>query len=170
MFLCNNATCGYFYHPKCVARRLHPNNKIEALEKENSITGGSSFTCPIHWCFQCKGLEDRTQEHLQFAVCRSCPKSYHRKCLPRCCQECFVFWIFLIHVYGLLYSSHTWDYFREIPFEDSDNDEDIITRAWDLSKRILIYCLYVAPSLIHQMLSLHCSVPDFFVNCSGTMR
>ncbi|CAM0950878.1 unnamed protein product [Alopecurus aequalis] len=112
VFLCNNATCGYFYHPKCVARRLHPNNKMEALQKENSITGGSSFTCPIHWCFQCKGLEDRSQEHLQFAVCRRCPKSYHRKCLP-----------------------------RDISFEDSDNNEDIVTRAWDLSKRILIYCL-----------------------------
>ncbi|KAM0918749.1 hypothetical protein ACQ4PT_008651 [Festuca glaucescens] len=112
VFLCNNATCGYFYHPKCVARRLHPNNKVEALEKENSIAGGFSFTCPIHWCFQCKGLEDRSQEHLQFAVCRRCPKSYHRKCLP-----------------------------RKIPFEDSDDDEDIVTRAWDLSKRILIYCL-----------------------------
>ncbi|KAM0867441.1 hypothetical protein ACQ4PT_042030 [Festuca glaucescens] len=112
VFLCNNATCGYFYHPKCVARRLHPNNKVEALEKENSIAGGFSFTCPIHWCFQCKGLEDRSQEHLQFAVCRRCPKSYHRKCLP-----------------------------REIPFEGSDDDEDIVTRAWDLSKRILIYCL-----------------------------
>uniref|UniRef100_A0ACD5Y388 Uncharacterized protein n=1 Tax=Avena sativa TaxID=4498 RepID=A0ACD5Y388_AVESA len=111
VFLCNNATCGYFYHPKCVARRLHPNNNTEALEQENSITGGSSFTCPIHWCFECKGLEDRSQEHLQFAVCRRCPKSYHRKCLP-----------------------------REIPFQDSD-DEDIVTRAWDLSKRILIYCL-----------------------------
>ncbi|KAF7072050.1 hypothetical protein CFC21_077241 [Triticum aestivum] len=83
VFLCNNATCGYFYHPKCVARKLHPNNKIEALEKENKIIGGSSFTCPIHWCFHCKGLEDRSQEQLQFAVCRRCPKSYHRKCLPR---------------------------------------------------------------------------------------
>ncbi|KAG8051851.1 hypothetical protein GUJ93_ZPchr0001g30743 [Zizania palustris] len=40
-----------------------------------------------------------------------CPKSYHRKCLP-----------------------------REIAFEDSEN-EDSITRAWELSKRILIYCL-----------------------------
>lgn len=110
VFLCNNATCGYFYHPKCVAQQLHPNNKIEALEKEKKIAGGSSFTCSIHWCFCCKGLEDRTEEHLQFAVCRRCPKSYHRKCLP-----------------------------SEIPFEDSD--EDIVTRAWDLSQRILIYCM-----------------------------
>ncbi|KAG8040765.1 hypothetical protein GUJ93_ZPchr0533g6555 [Zizania palustris] len=84
VFLCNNATCGHFYHPKCVAQQLYPKNK---------------------------SLEDRTQEELQFAVCRRCPKSYHRKCLP-----------------------------REIAFEDSEN-EDSITRAWELSKRILIYCL-----------------------------
>ncbi|TVU11145.1 hypothetical protein EJB05_44712 [Eragrostis curvula] len=111
VFLCNNATCGHFYHPKCVARLLHPNKGNEASELEKQIADGFSFTCPIHWCVKCKGLEDRTQESLQFAVCRRCPKSYHRKCLP-----------------------------REISFEDID-DEDIITRAWELPKRILIYCL-----------------------------
>ncbi|CAN6173836.1 unnamed protein product [Urochloa humidicola] len=111
VFLCNNATCGHFYHPKCVAKQLHPNNRNEANELEKKIIEGFSFTCPIHWCFRCKGLEDRTQEPLQFAVCRRCPKSYHRKCLP-----------------------------REISFEDIE-EEDIITRAWELSKRILIYCL-----------------------------
>jgi hypothetical protein len=83
VFMCNNATCGHFYHPKCVANQLHPNNRYEAIELEKNITKGFSFTCPIHWCFRCKGLEDRTQEPLQFAVCRRCPKSYHRKCLPR---------------------------------------------------------------------------------------
>ncbi|CAO2188932.1 unnamed protein product [Urochloa humidicola] len=111
VFLCNNATCGHFYHPKCVAQLLCPNNKNEASELEKSIVTGISFTCPVHWCFQCKGLEDRTQEPLQFAVCRRCPRSYHRKCLP-----------------------------GEISFEDNDA-EGIITRAWELSKRILIYCL-----------------------------
>ncbi|WVZ64093.1 hypothetical protein U9M48_013662 [Paspalum notatum var. saurae] len=110
VFLCNNATCGHFYHPKCVAHKLHPNSRNEASELEKKITEGFSFTCPIHWCFHCKGLEDRTKEPLQFAVCRRCPKSYHRKCLP-----------------------------REISFEDTE--EDFITRAWELSKRILIYCL-----------------------------
>ncbi|XP_062196409.1 protein ENHANCED DOWNY MILDEW 2-like isoform X2 [Phragmites australis] len=111
VFLCNNATCGHFYHPKCVAQLLHPNNRNEASELEKNIVTGFSFTCPVHWCFQCKGLEDRTQEPLQFAVCRRCPRSYHRKCLP-----------------------------REISFEEID-EEGIITRAWELSKRILIYCL-----------------------------
>lgn len=114
MFLCNNATCGYFYHPKCVARKLHPNNKIEALEKENKIIGGSSFTCPIHWCFHCKGLEDRSQEQLQFAVCRRCPKSYHRKCLPRCfCLSLFKF----LNPYGLFCSSHTRDISEKYPLK-----------------------------------------------------
>ncbi|KAF8712051.1 hypothetical protein HU200_028883 [Digitaria exilis] len=111
VFLCNNATCGHFYHPKCVAKQLHPNNRNEATELEKKIPEGFSFTCPIHWCFHCKGVEDRTQEPLQFAVCRRCPKSYHRMCLP-----------------------------REISFQDIE-EEDIITRAWELSKRILIYCL-----------------------------
>ncbi|CAN6204060.1 unnamed protein product [Urochloa humidicola] len=111
VFLCNNATCGHFYHPKCVAKQLHPNNRNEAIELEEKIIEGFSFTCPLHWCFRCKGLEDRTQEPLQFAVCRRCPKSYHRKCLP-----------------------------REISFQDIE-EEDIITRAWELSKRILIYCM-----------------------------
>jgi hypothetical protein len=32
---------------------------------------------------------------------------------------------------------------REISFEDLDEEAGIITRAWELSKRILIYCLYV---------------------------
>ncbi|KAL6838985.1 hypothetical protein ACP4OV_031212 [Aristida adscensionis] len=111
VFLCNNATCGHFYHSKCVAQQLHPNNRNEAIKLEKEIQEGFSFTCPIHWCFHCNGLEDRTQEPLQFAVCRRCPKSYHRKCLP-----------------------------REISFEDIE-EEDIIMRAWELSKRILIYCL-----------------------------
>ncbi|OEL26184.1 Protein ENHANCED DOWNY MILDEW 2 [Dichanthelium oligosanthes] len=111
VFLCNNATCGHFYHPKCVAQLRHPNNRNEASELEKNIVAGISFTCPVHWCFQCKGLEDRTQEPMQFAVCRRCPRSYHRKCLP-----------------------------REISFEDIDA-LGIITRAWELSKRILIYCL-----------------------------
>lgn len=110
VFLCNNATCGHFYHPKCVAPLLHPNNRNEASEMEKKIVSGFSFTCPVHWCFCCKGLEDRTQEPLQFAVCRRCPKSYHRKCLP-----------------------------SKISFEESDG-KGIITRAWELSKRILIYC------------------------------
>lgn len=112
MFLCNNATCGHFYHPKCVAQQLHPINIDEASELEKKITEGFSFTCPIHWCFHCKGLEDRTQEPLQFAVCRRCPKSYHRKCLPRFCFRTSYFSCFFKYFKCIIsYSSNIWNYF-----------------------------------------------------------
>ncbi|XP_021906184.1 LOW QUALITY PROTEIN: protein ENHANCED DOWNY MILDEW 2-like [Carica papaya] len=113
VFRCVAATCGYFYHPRCVAKLLHPGNKIDAEELEKSIAGGQSFTCPIHKCCVCKKIEDKKNEELQLAVCRRCPKSYHRKCLP-----------------------------REISFDDVE-EEGIYTRAWDglLLNRILIYCL-----------------------------
>ncbi|CAL2254900.1 unnamed protein product [Prunus armeniaca] len=53
---------------------------------------------------------------MRFAVCRRCPKSYHRKCLP-----------------------------REIVFEKKAGDveeENVIIRAWEdlLPNRVLIYC------------------------------
>ncbi|GLT66601.1 hypothetical protein SLA2020_389580 [Shorea laevis] len=85
VFPCASATCVYFYHPHCAAKL----------------------------CCACKQGENKKDPQLQFAVCRRCPKSYHRKCLP-----------------------------REIAFEDIEN-EDIIPRAWEgLSpNRTLIYCL-----------------------------
>ncbi|KAL6897368.1 hypothetical protein ACP4OV_007064 [Aristida adscensionis] len=79
VFKCNNPSCGHFYHPKCVAKLLEPDGSELAKE----IMGGLQFTCPVHWCFKCKRMEDRTQGALQFAVCRRCPKSYHTECLPR---------------------------------------------------------------------------------------
>ncbi|KAG2678170.1 hypothetical protein I3760_12G131600 [Carya illinoinensis] len=113
VFPCVNATCGYFYHPCCVAKLLHEENKAAAEELEKTIAAGGSFTCPIHKCCVCKQGENKKDLQLQLAVCRRCPNSYHRKCLP-----------------------------REIAFEDID-DEDIIQRAWEglLPNRILIYCL-----------------------------
>lgn len=112
VFQCVSATCGYFYHPRCVSKRLHSGKKEEAEALERQIIAGE-FTCPLHKCSVCKNGEVKTDSDLQFAVCRRCPKSYHRKCLP-----------------------------REISFEDID-DEDIFTRAWDglLNNRVLIYCL-----------------------------
>ncbi|KAL0875351.1 hypothetical protein Bca101_025056 [Brassica carinata] len=112
VFQCVSATCGYFYHPRCVSKRLHLGNKEEAEALERQIIAGE-FTCPLHKCSVCKNGEVKTDSDLQFAVCRRCPKSYHRKCLP-----------------------------REISFEDIE-DEDIFTRAWDdlLTNRVLIYCL-----------------------------
>ncbi|XP_073001155.1 protein ENHANCED DOWNY MILDEW 2-like isoform X1 [Typha latifolia] len=113
VFPCVNATCGHFYHPKCVAELLYPDNKAEASEYEEKIAMGMSFTCPVHKCIVCKLGENKEITELQFAMCRRCPKSYHRKCLP-----------------------------RKIAFGDTE-EEDIIQRAWEdlLPNRILIYCL-----------------------------
>ncbi|KAK7305189.1 hypothetical protein VNO77_43090 [Canavalia gladiata] len=114
VFKCASATCGFFYHPHCVAKLLHQVVEDAPKELEKNIARGEPFTCPTHYCCICKKMEDKKEHELQFAVCRRCPKSYHRKCLP-----------------------------RKISFEDIE-DEDIVTRAWeDLlpNNRILIYCL-----------------------------
>ncbi|KAK7288464.1 hypothetical protein RIF29_01924 [Crotalaria pallida] len=114
VFKCASATCGFFYHPHCVAKLLKGVVEDTPKELERDIAQGVPFTCPTHYCHVCKEMEDKKQHDLQFAVCRRCPSSYHRKCLP-----------------------------REIAFDDIE-DEDIITRAWeDLlpNNRILIYCL-----------------------------
>ncbi|XP_043691278.1 protein ENHANCED DOWNY MILDEW 2-like isoform X2 [Telopea speciosissima] len=113
VFHCASATCGHFYHPQCVARLLHRGDDAKAQELEKKIAVGETFTCPVHKCLVCKQGEKKEDDDLQFAVCRRCPKAYHRKCLP-----------------------------REIAFEDLE-DDDIIQRAWDdlLPNRILIYCL-----------------------------
>ncbi|CAO2201380.1 unnamed protein product [Urochloa humidicola] len=83
VFKCNNPTCGHFYHPNCVAKLLEPDDSDGSFKLAKSIMMGLSFTCPVHWCFECGRMEDRTQRTMQFAVCRRCPKSYHRECLPR---------------------------------------------------------------------------------------
>ncbi|XP_021724536.1 protein ENHANCED DOWNY MILDEW 2-like isoform X2 [Chenopodium quinoa] len=110
---CIAANCGRFYHPSCVAKELQKRNDTQDDDLEKKIAAGESFACPVHKCFVCKHVEDREVDDLQFAVCRRCPKSYHRKCLP-----------------------------REISFED-DDENGILQRAWDglLLKRILIYCM-----------------------------
>ncbi|XP_052177141.1 protein ENHANCED DOWNY MILDEW 2-like isoform X3 [Diospyros lotus] len=113
VFQCVSATCGRFYHPHCVAKLLHRENPAEAEVLQKKIVAGESFACPIHKCIVCKQGENKEDAEFQFAVCRRCPKSYHKKCLP-----------------------------REIAFEDHE-DEDIIQRAWEdlIPDRILIYCL-----------------------------
>ncbi|XP_076922126.1 protein ENHANCED DOWNY MILDEW 2-like [Bidens hawaiensis] len=116
VFRCSSASCGHFYHPKCVAKLLQKNDKTEQQTLKEKIAAGEPFLCPAHKCAVCKQTENEKVEDLQFAICRRCPKSYHRKCLP-----------------------------REIKFEDQigDNDDDDV-RAWDglLAKsRVLIYCL-----------------------------
>ncbi|CAI9288517.1 unnamed protein product [Lactuca saligna] len=114
VFRCSSATCGHFYHPKCVAKILQPNVEAEQKNLLEKISAGEPFICPAHKCDVCKQTENEKVEDLQFAICRRCPKSYHRKCLP-----------------------------RGIMFESQVGDDDIV-RAWDdlLGKsRALIYCL-----------------------------
>lgn len=83
VFKCTSATCDRFYHPRCVAKLLPRVVKDAAEEFERNIADGIPFTCPLHYCCVCKGLENIMDPELQFAVCRRCPKAYHRKCLPR---------------------------------------------------------------------------------------
>ncbi|XP_062107255.1 protein ENHANCED DOWNY MILDEW 2-like isoform X2 [Humulus lupulus] len=113
VFPCISATCGHFYHPECVAKMLQPANRYQTEELRLSIVAGESFTCPAHKCFVCHQGEDKKVMELQFALCRRCPKAYHRKCLP-----------------------------RSISFE-YNYEKNIAQRAWDglLPKRILIYCM-----------------------------
>ncbi|KAK4788342.1 hypothetical protein SAY86_019661 [Trapa natans] len=111
VFPCFSGTCGHFYHPKCVAELLHPFDKVQAKEAEKKIISGEPFTCPVHKCVVCCQIEDKTVHDLQLAVCRRCPKSYHRKCLPRD----ITFW--------------------------SDGESPIRAWNHLLSNRILIYCM-----------------------------
>ncbi|XP_004309930.1 PREDICTED: protein ENHANCED DOWNY MILDEW 2-like [Fragaria vesca subsp. vesca] len=112
VFLCTFPRCGQFYHPHCVAKY---ETGVSDEELEKRIMLGESFTCPIHKCCSCKQLEaaDIKDPGLQFAVCRRCPTSYHRKCLP-----------------------------RDIHFAKDKDDEDTEIRAWEglLSNQVLIYC------------------------------
>ncbi|KMS99095.1 hypothetical protein BVRB_3g066930 [Beta vulgaris subsp. vulgaris] len=114
VFPCVAANCGRFYHPRCVSKKLQQQNDTQMEDLEKKIFAQDSFVCPSHKCFVCKQAEDREVDDLQFAVCRRCPKSYHRKCLP-----------------------------SEISFDDNAEVNGVLQRAWDglLIKRILIYCL-----------------------------
>ncbi|KAL3503571.1 hypothetical protein ACH5RR_038020 [Cinchona calisaya] len=114
VFQCVTGTCGYFYHPHCVAKALQFKMGGEAKDLESEIPAGKPFVCPIHTCFVCKESEPEEKNDLllQFAVCRRCPRAYHRKCLP-----------------------------RKIAFEE-DEDQGILQRAWEglMPNKILIYC------------------------------
>ncbi|KAL5794230.1 hypothetical protein ACOSP7_002824 [Xanthoceras sorbifolium] len=112
VFPCVSATCGNFYHPGCVAKLLHPDNESLGEQLQLKIAAGESFTCPVHKCFVCKQSEDKTVDDFQFAMCRRCPKAYHRKCLP-----------------------------REIAFESTANNAQRAWSGLLPNERILIYCL-----------------------------
>ncbi|KAK3139582.1 hypothetical protein QOZ80_5AG0385550 [Eleusine coracana subsp. coracana] len=81
VFQCRHDDCARFYHPKCVAELLCP-DKVEALLFERQMSDGEGFKCPLHECSVCKGGENKDDKNMQFAVCRRCPTTYHRKCLP----------------------------------------------------------------------------------------
>lgn len=146
VFPCACATCGHFYHPDCVAKLLHPANVYRAEELQNKIAAGESFTCPAHKCFVCEKGENKEEHENQFAVCRRCPKAYHRKCLPRYSK----FKIYLEdklsrNLVSLCENENMMvpfgSFSRSVSFECS-NDQ-ILQRAWDglLPNRILMYCM-----------------------------
>lgn len=83
VFRCINASCGRYYHPHCVAKLLHRENQLNVDNHQKKIAAGEPFACPMHQCFVCNQIEDKNNKELQFAICRRCPRSYHRKCLPR---------------------------------------------------------------------------------------
>ncbi|KAL6570811.1 hypothetical protein OROGR_000361 [Orobanche gracilis] len=115
VFCCVNGACGFFYHPYCVAKLLHPGDEAAAEEHQQKIAAGEKFACPAHRCHICKELEVRSIKELQFAVCRRCPRAYHRKCLP-----------------------------REIALDtDVELEPGFVQRAWEdlIPNRVLIYCL-----------------------------
>lgn len=112
VFRCVNGACGHFYHPGCVAKLLHKGNEAAAAELQRKIATGEQFACPLHKCHVCKELEVKSDRKLQFAVCRRCPRAYHRKCLP-----------------------------SEIAFEDEDENIVQRAWEGLIPNRILIYCL-----------------------------
>ncbi|KAL2496007.1 Protein ENHANCED DOWNY MILDEW 2 [Forsythia ovata] len=112
VFRCVNGACGHFYHPGCVAKLLHNGNEAAAEELQRKIAAGEQFACPLHKCHVCKELEVKSVPNLQFAVCRRCPRAYHRKCLP-----------------------------SEIAFEDEDENIVQRAWEGLIPNRILIYCL-----------------------------
>ncbi|KAI3435419.1 uncharacterized protein J3R85_006016 [Psidium guajava] len=83
VFQCVSASCGHFYHPHCVAKLIHRRDEVAAEKLKLRIAVGESFTCPVHKCCVCNQIENKKERDMQFAVCRRCPKSYHRKCLPK---------------------------------------------------------------------------------------
>ncbi|MED6222000.1 hypothetical protein PIB30_060170 [Stylosanthes scabra] len=113
VFPCITANCGQHYHPECVARLLYPSIDAEQQNMRKRVLIDKTFICPLHICNSCRKGENRNVHDLQFAVCRRCPKAYHRKCLPK-------------------EISLTFDYEKGIP-----------QRAWDdlLDRRILMYCM-----------------------------
>ncbi|KAG2623525.1 hypothetical protein PVAP13_3KG065400 [Panicum virgatum] len=115
VFKCKDYACGHFYHPKCISELRHPDSKVRASLFEQHVAAGLKFLCHVHKCSVCHGEENKDDKDMQFAVCRLCPTTYHRKCLP-----------------------------SDIPFAAKEGPNGyIFQRAWDgiLRDQILIYCM-----------------------------
>lgn len=82
---------------------LHPSREFEAKELEGKISSGASFTCPFHKCCVCKQTETEGDPELRFAMCRRCPKSYHKKCLPRFSLKFNYLFFFLIRFLDIIF-------------------------------------------------------------------
>ncbi|KAJ3707830.1 hypothetical protein LUZ61_011535 [Rhynchospora tenuis] len=109
---CGFSDCGLHYHPNCVAKLLHCKDEVKVAQLVEKIKEGVMFKCPRHLCHICRGRENKNIRELQFAICRRCPISYHRRCLP-----------------------------REIIFEYEDEDNLQRAWDDLLPDRILIYCM-----------------------------
>ncbi|PUZ63315.1 hypothetical protein GQ55_3G058200 [Panicum hallii var. hallii] len=72
----------HFYHRKCISKLRHPDSKVRASLFEQHVAAGLKFFCHVHKCIVCHGEENKDDKNMQFAVCRLCPTTYHRKCLP----------------------------------------------------------------------------------------
>ncbi|KVH99162.1 DNA (cytosine-5)-methyltransferase 1, replication foci domain-containing protein [Cynara cardunculus var. scolymus] len=60
-FVCGelgSATCGHFYHPRCVAKLLQQDDEAEPQDLEKKIAVGEPFICPSHRCVVCKQTEN----------------------------------------------------------------------------------------------------------------
>nr|GEW99092.1 hypothetical protein [Tanacetum cinerariifolium] len=139
---CCDGKCFRAFHATVESAEATAESKCISLGlPAEKVKGSQPFVClncthEIHQCFACGELgssnkssgakeENKKVKDLQFAVCRRCPKSYHRKCLP-----------------------------RTIVFDDEDDDDEfVVARAWNnlLPKsRALIFCLNIKfPEINH---------------------
>ncbi|PAN16439.1 hypothetical protein PAHAL_3G060900 [Panicum hallii] len=96
-FICKNckykqhqcSACGLLWSSdlssgaECISKLRHPDSKVRASLFEQHVAAGLKFFCHVHKCIVCHGEESKDDKNMQFAVCRLCPTTYHRKCLPR---------------------------------------------------------------------------------------
>ncbi|CAN4117815.1 unnamed protein product [Withania somnifera] len=128
--------CEYQQHQCYACGELGSSDQSSHAEK---IAAGESFACPLHHCCVCKQREDNDIPELQFAMCRRCPTSYHRKCLPK----------------AIVFDKSK---VEEENNEDDYDDDDVMPRAWDgLIKKLnfdLLFAVKVDSSRKRERLSL----------------